>query len=126
MENMDEVGGRGGSQTLGEERIARYVVDRIPESAGPRKVITRRSGIHSIRGPGSQKFLAKEHSARIVLAAARKPRASLGSDPIKEFDAPTGSLANPAGVDSSLARSKTRGGIAACLEQDMQWPHGQR
>lgn len=107
MEDTDEVRGSGGSRALDEERAARYVVDRIPESAGPRRVITRGSVIHSIRGPGSQKFLAKEHSARIVLAAARKPRASLGSDPIKEFDAPTGSLANPAGVDNGLARSKT-------------------
>ncbi|MFC3325170.1 helix-turn-helix domain-containing protein [Mesorhizobium cantuariense] len=60
-------------------------------------------------GPGSQKFLAKEHSAGIVLAPMRKLRASLGSDRIKEYDAPTGCMViNPAGVDSTLAWSATR------------------
>lgn len=108
MENTDEVRGRGGSRSLGEERTARYVVDIIPESAGPRKVITRGSVMHSVPGPGSQKFLAEEHSAGIVLVPARKLRASPGSDRIKEFDAPTGSpVINPAGVDSSPAWSAT-------------------
>nr|WP_274709299.1 AraC family transcriptional regulator [Nitratireductor luteus] len=71
--------------------------------------MTRGSVIHSVRSPGSQKFLAKEHAAGIVLAPIRKLRASLGSDRIEEFDAPIGSLViNPAGVDSSLAWSATR------------------
>lgn len=119
MENTDEVRGRGGSRTLGEERTARYVVDIIPESAGPRKVITRGSVIHSIRDPGSQKFLAKEHSAGIVLVPARKLTAWLSSDRIKEFDAPTGSLViNPAGVDSTLARSATRENAVVSLSPE--------
>ncbi|WP_342364007.1 AraC family transcriptional regulator [Terrarubrum flagellatum] len=109
MENADEVGRRGGSRAVEKDRAARYVVDIIPESAGPRKAITRGSLIHSIRGPGSQKFLAKEHSAGIVLAPARKLRASLGSDRIEEFDAPVGCIVvNPSGVDSSLAWTATR------------------
>ena len=87
----------------------RYVFDIIPENAGPRKATMRGSVIHSIRSPGSQKFLAKEHSVGIVLAPARKLRASLGSDKITEYDAPVGCLViNPAGVDSTLAWSQTR------------------
>jgi AraC family transcriptional regulator len=88
---------------------ARHVLDIIPESAGPRKATVRGSVIHSIRGPGSQKFLAKEHSVGIMLAPARKLRASLGSDRITEYDAPAGCLViNPAGVDSSFTWSVTR------------------
>ena len=69
----------------------------------------RGSVIHSIRGPGSQKFLAKEHSVGIMLAPARKLRASLGSDRITEYDAAAGCLViNPAGVDSSFTWSVTR------------------
>lgn len=90
-------------------RADRYVLDIIPESAGPRKSTMRGSVIHSVRNPGSQKFLAKEHSVGIVLAPIRKLRASLGSDKVREYDAAVGCVAvNPAGVDSSLAWSATR------------------
>lgn len=90
-------------------RVDRNVFDIIPESAGPRKSTARGSAIYSVRSPGSQKFLAKEHSAGIVLSPSRKLRASMGSDRIKEYDAPVGCLViNPAGVDSSLAWSETR------------------
>lgn len=92
MENTDEVRGSGDSRALGEERAARYEVDIAPESAGPRKVITRGSVIRSIRDAGSQKFPAKEHAAGVVLAPARKRRVSFGSDRIKEFQAPPRSL----------------------------------
>ncbi|WP_027056889.1 helix-turn-helix domain-containing protein [Mesorhizobium erdmanii] len=97
----------GGSQSI--DRMARYVLDIIPESAGPRRATARGSVIHSVRGPGSQNFLAREHSAGIVLRPGRKFRASLGSDRITEYDAPVGCLiVNPAGVDSTFAWSETR------------------
>lgn len=103
MENADLM--RAGDA----ERAIRSVLDVIPESAGPRKSMMRGSVIHSTRGPGSQKFLAKEHSVGIMLAPLRKLRASLGSDIVKEYDAPVGCLAiNPAGVDSTLSWSATR------------------
>ncbi|MGX7874719.1 AraC family transcriptional regulator [Mesorhizobium sp. ORM6] len=107
MKNADEARESGVSR--GVDRAARYVLDIIPESAGPRRATARGSVIHSVRGPGSQKFLAREHSAGIVLRPGRKFRASLGSDRITEYDAPVGCLViNPAGVDSSLAWSQTR------------------
>jgi AraC family transcriptional regulator len=109
MKNAGEARESGDSRGVDRERTARYVLDIIPESAGPRRATARGSAIYSIRSPGSQKFLAKEHSVGIVLAPARKLRASLGSDRITEYDAPVGCLVvNPAGVDSSLAWSATR------------------
>jgi AraC family transcriptional regulator len=102
------------------EQVERYVFDIIPESAGPRKATMRGSVIHSIRSPGSQKFLAKEHSVGIVLAPARKLRASLGSDKIKEYDAPVGCIAiNPAGVDSSLAWLATRKNVVVAIPPEV-------
>ncbi|WP_246675518.1 MULTISPECIES: AraC family transcriptional regulator [unclassified Mesorhizobium] len=99
----------GDSQGVDQERTARYVLDIIPESAGPRRATARGSVIYSVRSPGSQKFLAREHSTGIVLRPARKLRASLGSDRITQYDAPVGCLVvNPAGVDSTLAWSQTR------------------
>ena len=107
MKNADEARESGVSR--GVDRLARYVLDIIPESAGPRRATARGSVIHSVRGPGSQNFLAREHSAGIVLRPGRKFRASLGSDKITEYDAPVGCLViNPAGVDSTLAWSQTR------------------
>lgn len=98
------------------ERADRYVFDIIPENAGPRKATTRGSVISSVRNPGSQTFLAKEHAVGIVLAPARKLRASLGSDRITEYDAPIGCIAvNPAGVDSSLAWSETRKNLVVAI-----------
>ncbi|RUW31147.1 MAG: AraC family transcriptional regulator [Mesorhizobium sp.] len=99
----------GDHRAAAREGAARHVLDIIPESAGPRRATMRGSVIHSIRSPGSQRFLAKEHSVGIMLAPARKLRASLGSDRIMEYDAPAGCLAvNPAGVDSSLTWVETR------------------
>ena len=107
MKNADEARESGVSR--GVDRTARYVLDIIPESAGPRRATARGSVIHSVRGPGSQTFLAMEHSAGIVLRPGRKFRASLGSDKITEYDAPVGCLIiNPAGVDSTFAWSETR------------------
>jgi AraC family transcriptional regulator len=107
MKNADEA--RESGVSWGVDRTARYVLDIIPESAGPRRATARGSVIHSIRSPGSQKFLAKEHSAGIVLRPGRKFRASLGSDRITEYDAPVGCLIiNPAGVDSTFTWSETR------------------
>lgn len=109
MKDAGEARQRGDYRGADQERAPRHVLDIIPESAGPRKITTRGSVIHSIRSPGSQTFLAKEHSVGVVLAPARKLRASLGSDKIIEYDAPAGCLViNPAGVDSSLAWSATR------------------
>ncbi|WP_245445632.1 hypothetical protein [Mesorhizobium kowhaii] len=109
MKNADEARESGDSQGVDRARTARHVFDIIPENAGPRRATPRGSAIYSVRAPGSQKFLAKEHSVGIVLAPVRKLRASLGSDRITEYDAPVGCLViNPAGVDSSLAWSETR------------------
>src|SRR5882757_2353473 len=109
MENAGEVRQSGDFQSADHDRAARHVLDIIPESAGPRTATMRGSVIHSIRSPGSQKFLAREHSVGIMLAPARKLRASLGSDKITEYDAPAGCVAvNPAGVDSTFAWSVTR------------------
>jgi AraC family transcriptional regulator len=109
MKNAGEARESGDSRGVDRERTARYVLDIIPESAGPRRATARGSVIYSVRSPGSQTFLAREHSVGIVLRPARKLRASLGSDRITEYDAPVGCLVvNPAGVDSSLAWSETR------------------
>lgn len=109
MSNVGEARESGDSRGADRAVIARDVFDIIPENAGPRRATPRGSAIYSVRAPGSQKFLAKEHSVGIVLAPMRKLRASLGSDRITEFDAPVGCLViNPAGVDSSLAWSATR------------------
>lgn len=107
--DTEETRKRDGYRSVDRGRPERHVFDIIPDSAGPRKATARGSVIHSMRAPGSQKFLAKEHSVGVMLAPARKLRASLGSDKIKEYDAPAGCIAiNPAGVDSSLAWSVTR------------------
>ncbi|TPK75339.1 helix-turn-helix transcriptional regulator [Mesorhizobium sp. B2-4-15] len=109
MKNAEEAREGGFSREAGRKRAARDVLDIIPENAGPRRATRQGSVVYSIRAPGSQKFLAKEHSAGIVLAPVRKLRASLGSDRVKEYDAPTGCMViNPAGVDSTLAWSATR------------------
>jgi AraC family transcriptional regulator len=98
------------------ERVDRYVFDIIPESAGPRKATMRGSVISSVREPGSQTFLAKEHAMGIVLAPMRGLRASLGSDKITQYDAPVGSLIiNPADVDSTLAWSETRENLVVAI-----------
>ncbi|GES51359.1 MULTISPECIES: helix-turn-helix domain-containing protein [Rhizobium] len=98
------------------ERTDRYVFDIIPESAGPRKATMRGSVISSVREPGSQTFLAKEHAMGIVLAPMRGLRASLGSDKITQYDAPVGCLIiNPAGVDSTLAWSETRENLVVAI-----------
>lgn len=104
----------------GDHRTARHVLDIIPENAGPRRATPRGSVIYSVRGgPGSQRFLAKEHSVGIVLAPTRKLRASLGSDRITEYDAPVGCLVlNPAGVDSTLAWSQTRENAVISIAPD--------
>jgi AraC family transcriptional regulator len=88
MRNADEA--REGGDSRGVDRTARYVLDIIPESAGPRRATARGGVIHSIRGPGSQTFLAREHSAGTVLRPGRRFRASLGSDRITEYDAGAG------------------------------------
>ncbi len=98
------------------ERTDRYVFDIIPESAGPRKATIQGSVISSVREPGSQTFLAKEHAMGIVLAPMRGLRASLGSDKITQYDAPVGCLIiNPAGVDSTLAWSETRENLVVAI-----------
>jgi len=102
------------------ERADRYVFDIIPESAGPRKATMRGSVISSVRNPGSQTFLAKEHAVGIMLAPTRSLRASLGSDRISEYDAPIGAIAvNPAGVDSSLAWSETRRNLVIAIPPEV-------
>lgn len=109
MKNAGGVPEGGDHRGADRERPARHVVDIIPEAAGPRIATLRGSVIYSVRSPGSQKFLAKEHSVGIMLAPARRLRASLGSDRIIEYDAPAGCLAvNPAGVDSSFTWTATR------------------
>ncbi|MER9520596.1 MULTISPECIES: hypothetical protein [unclassified Mesorhizobium] len=85
MKNTDDARDSGDSRGVNRERTARYVLDIIPESAGPRRATTRRSVIYSVRDPVSQKFLAKKHSTGIVLRPARGMRASPGSDKITEY-----------------------------------------
>ncbi|MER8413235.1 hypothetical protein [Mesorhizobium sp. M0491] len=85
MKNTDDARDSGDSRGVNRERTARYVLDIIPESAGPRRATTRRSVIYSVRDPVPQKFLAKKHSTGIVLRPARGMRASPGSDKITEY-----------------------------------------
>ncbi|NKJ08744.1 AraC family transcriptional regulator [Rhizobium sp. SG741] len=120
MRDTQEPRERGAYGDVDRGLAERYVFDIIPESAGPRKATMRGSVIHSIRSPGSQKFLAKEHSVGIVLAPARKLRASLGSDKITEYDAPVGCIAiNPAGVDSSLSWLATRKNLVVAIPPEV-------
>ncbi|QND46652.1 helix-turn-helix transcriptional regulator (plasmid) [Rhizobium lusitanum] len=114
MRNAEEA--RARADDVDWARADRYVFDIIPESAGPRKTTLRGSVIHSIRSPGSQTFLAREHAVAIVLSPASKLRASLGSDRITEYDAPLGSIiVNPAAVDSSLAWTETRKNLVVAI-----------
>lgn len=109
MENTDDARESGNSQGVNRERTARYVLDIIPESAGPWRPTAARSVIDSARDPVSQTFPAKEHSTGIALRPARRSRALLGSDRITRCDTPTGCrVVNPAGVDSKPAWSLTR------------------
>ncbi|MDL2400925.1 helix-turn-helix domain-containing protein [Rhizobium mayense] len=56
----------------------------------------------------------------VVLEPVRKLRASLGSDRITEYDAPTGCIAvNPAGVDSRLAWSETRKNLVVAIPPEV-------
>ncbi|WP_081734785.1 hypothetical protein [Mesorhizobium sp. L2C084A000] len=88
MKNTDDARDSGDSRGVNRERTARYVLDIIPESAGPRRATTRRSVIHSARDPVPQTFLTKEPSTGIVLRPIGGLRASLGSDRITEYGAP--------------------------------------
>jgi len=116
MNDAAEALERADFRRVDRERADRYVFDIIPEAAGPRKTTMRGSVIHSIRSPGSQTFLAKEHAVGIVLSPTPRLRASLGSDRITEYDAPTGCVVvNPAGVDSSLAWSETRKNLVVAI-----------
>ncbi|NTJ61839.1 helix-turn-helix transcriptional regulator [Agrobacterium rhizogenes] len=102
------------------ERADRYVFDIIPESSGPRKATARGSVINSVRNPGSQTWIAKEHAVAVVLAPSRGLRASLGSDRITQYDAPLGGLVvNPTGVDSTLAWSETRTNLVVAIPPDI-------
>ena len=102
------------------ERADRYVFDIIPESAGPRRASMRGSVINSVRNPGSQTWVAREHAVAIVLAPSRGLRASLGSDRITQYDAPVGCLVvNPAGVDSTLAWTETRTNLVVAIPPDV-------
>ncbi|MGY5776216.1 helix-turn-helix domain-containing protein [Rhizobium sp. LEGMi135b] len=102
------------------ERADRYVFDIIPESSGPRKATARGSVISSVRNPGSQTWIAKEHAVAVVLAPSRGLRASLGSDRITQYDAPLGCLVvNPSGVDSTLAWSETRTNLVVAVPPDI-------
>lgn len=89
-------------------RTDRRVFETVPDDAGPRKTTLRGGVMYSVLSPGSHECLAKEHTAGILLAPLRKLRASLGSDKVKEFDAPAGCLSVvPAGVASSLTWTST-------------------
>ncbi|MGN6775285.1 helix-turn-helix domain-containing protein [Rhizobium sp.] len=102
------------------ERADRYVFDIIPESSGPRKATARGSVINSVRNPGSQTWIAKEHAVAVVLAPSRGLRASLGSDRITQYDAPLGGLVvNPTGMDSTLAWSETRTNLVVAIPPDV-------
>ncbi|MER8447759.1 hypothetical protein NKH52_31795 [Mesorhizobium sp. M1066] len=125
MKNTDDARDSGDSRGVNRERTARYVLDIIPESAGPRRATTRRSVIYSVRDPVSQKFLAKKHSTGVVLRPARGMRASPGSDKITEYVARrvreyldenfarkvVAELAFVAGVSPDPFHSKVRHGI---------------
>ncbi|RWC51665.1 MAG: AraC family transcriptional regulator [Mesorhizobium sp.] len=87
MKNTDDARESGDSRGVNRERTARYVLDIIPESAGPRRATARGSAIYSARGPASQRFLAKGHSTGMVLRPVRRLRTSLGSDRITEYGA---------------------------------------
>ncbi|MGG6892358.1 helix-turn-helix domain-containing protein [Rhizobium sp. BR 315] len=120
MKDAQEARGRADFRDIASELTERYVFDMIPESGSARKATMRGSAIYSVRSAGSQKFPASEHSVGIVLATARKLRASRGSDRIKEYDAPVGCIAiSPAGVDDSLAWLATRKNLVVAIPPEI-------
>jgi hypothetical protein len=68
MKNADEARESGVFRGIDRERTTRCVLNIIPESAGPLRATAQENVICSVRGPGSQTFLAKEYSVGIVLA----------------------------------------------------------
>jgi AraC family transcriptional regulator len=113
MKNADEARESGDSRSVDQDRTAPYVLDVIPESAGPGSAAARGSPIYSIRSPGSQMFLTKERSTGIVLRPDRL-RASPGKG--REYDAPAGCFLDLAGVDSGLACSRENRVISIARE----------
>jgi AraC family transcriptional regulator len=95
------------------------ILNVIPQSAGPRVATFRGGVIHSIREPGAQTLLAESHFASVMLAPAPKNRAALGSDRLREYDAPTGALVvQPVNVDARAEWSSTRENVIVVLRPE--------
>lgn len=92
------------------------IFSAIPESAGPRLMTFRGGAIHSVREPGELTLHAETHLAAVMLAPAPKNRAALGSDRMREYDAPAGALViHPANVEASAIWSCTRESVIVTL-----------
>ncbi|MXQ12252.1 helix-turn-helix domain-containing protein [Microvirga makkahensis] len=92
------------------------LVDAIPPGAGPRAATFRGSALYSLRSPGEQTFLTKEHCAAIVLSPCPGMSAAFESDRLHQFDAPTGMLViSPALTESRTAWSSRRENVVVGL-----------
>lgn len=65
MKITDDARESGVSRGVNRERTARFVLDIIPESAGPRRVTARGSVISSVRDPVSQTFIVRRPAGTI-------------------------------------------------------------
>lgn len=87
----------------------RNILEAFPRSAGPRIETQRGGAFYSIRPAGSQLFRPSHHFIGIMLAPIEGVSATLGSDRVHNFVAPTGHMViNPAHVDSTLSWPRTR------------------
>jgi AraC family transcriptional regulator len=118
MEHTTHVPERGGSGA--DSRRAFYDSLRvIPESVGPRVAIPGGGVIHSIRGPGEQTVSSDSLFAAVMLAPAPRNRASLASDRMQAYDAPTGALVvQPANVEARAQWSVTRENLIIALRPE--------
>lgn len=108
-----------GSDNPDRRRPDPRILDVIPQSAGPRMATLRGGVIHSIREPGAQTVLAESHFAAVMLAPALKNRAALGSDRLREYDAPIGALVvQPTNVEGRAEWSSKRESVIVALRPE--------
>lgn len=106
---------------LGSDRRAANhpMLTAIPDDAGPKVTTFRRAAVHSIRPPGSQTFVARDHFIAIMLAPSPGITAAIGSDRLHAYDAPTGMIVvNPANVDSKTNWSSLRENAVIAIEPE--------
>jgi len=103
----------------GRRRAGGHILDPIPSNAGPRITTFRGGAVYSVRAPGSQKFVADNHFAAIMLSPSPRMTAGFASEKLQTYDAPAGMLViSPARAESSLTWTSTRENIALAISPE--------